>query len=138
VLDKDEPPPPWAAGFAADAFVWRDMDGRLAELLHDSALEDAVMLRGDDAPRLLVFQSGDLTLDVEHGPDQLAGSLLPAGRYRVGIQQGGPPSEHVASPALLTDDAGMFELDGAVRGPVRFVVTGADGQVAIVSPWVHL
>jgi len=137
-LDEDEPPPPWATDFAIEAYEWRDMDGQLAELLHDSVVDDVVVLRADGSPRLLVFHGGELTLDIEHGPDQLAGSVSPGGRYRVGIQEGAPAQGHPAAPELLTDDTGMFARPGAVRGPVRFVVSSAGGGVAIVSPWVSL
>ncbi len=137
-LLEDEPLPSWAVEYATGAFVWRDVDGELAELLHDSVLEEAVVLRDDTAVRLLVFQAGDMTLDVEHLPDQLVGSVSPPQRYRIEVHHGGPDIGPSVDPAVLTDDAGMFVLEGEFRGAVRFVVSDPDGEVAILSPWITL
>ena len=133
-LSQGEPLPPRALEFATGAFAWRDVEGDLAELLHDSVLEEAVVLRDETCLRLLVFQAGDITLDIEQTPKKLNGSLSPPATYRVALHDGTQP----AVPTVLTDEAGMFELTGGVRGPVRFVVSDPDGQVAIVSPWVTL
>ena len=137
-LEEDEPLPSWAVEYAHGAFVWRDVDGELAELLHDSVLEEAVVLRDDNAVRLLVFQAGDLTLDIEHLPNQLVGAVSPPRRYRIEVHHGGPDVGPLVDPAFFTDDAGMFELEGEIRGAVRFVVSDPDGQVAILSPWITL
>jgi len=133
-LDEEEPLPLGAVEFAAGTLAWRDMEGELAELLHDSVLEETVMLRDETCLRLLVFQAGDITLDVEQEPHKLIGAISPPGRYRVEVHDG----QRSAAPAALTDEAGMFELRGEIRGPVRFVVSDPDGQVAILSPWVTL
>jgi hypothetical protein len=138
VLEEDDPLPSWAVGYATEAFVWRDIDGELAELLHDSVLEEAVVLRDDNAVRLLVFQAGEVTLDIEHLPDLVVGSVSPPRRYRIEIHHGGPDGGPSVDPALFTDDAGMFEVEGEVRGAVRFVVSDPGGQVAILSPWITL
>src|SRR4051794_2101340 len=65
VMDEDDPLPIAAVPFACGALTWAKVDGELAELLHDSSLAEVVM-RADGASRLLVFQAGDVTLDVEH------------------------------------------------------------------------
>ena len=136
VLDEDEPLPPGAVEFATGALVWRDVDGELAELLHDSGAEEAVVLRDETVLRLLVFQAGDVTLDVEHGPGRLLGAVSPPGRYRVEVQRSGTaPGEAVS---FLTDEAGMFEVERDLRGTVRFVLADPRGRVAILSPWVRL
>lgn len=137
VLEEAEPVPPEAVGFATGAFAWRDMEIELAELLHDSALEEAVVLRDDVCLRILVLQSGDVTLDIEHGSDRLAGAVSPAGRYRVEIREAGPASLPSAT-SVLTDENGMFEVDEEIRGTVRFFVSDATGDAAIVSPWITL
>lgn len=138
VLAEDEPLPLWAVDYATGSFVWRDVDGELAELLHDSVLEEAVVLRDENAVRLLVFQAGDITLDIEHGQDRLVGSVSPPGRYRVEVHHGDPDGGPAAAPTVLTDDAGMFEVEAEIRGAVRFVVSDPAGQVAILSPWITL
>jgi hypothetical protein len=138
VLEEEEPLPAGAVGFAVEAFAWRDMEVELAQLLHDSALEEAVVLRDDVCLRLLVLQSGDLTLDIEHAPDHLTGAVFPSGRYRVEIHGADPEHRSSPLPSTLTDAAGMFEVQGEIRGAVRFVVSDPDGGVAILSPWITL
>lgn len=136
--EDDESAPAGAVAFATGALVWRDVDADLAELLHDSVLEESVVLRDDtSSARLLVFQARDITLDVEHGDDRLTGSISPPGRYRVAIQRGGEAGSRDV-PAFLTDDAGMFEVLEEVRGPARFLVSDPGGQVTIVSTWIRL
>jgi hypothetical protein len=134
VLDEGEPLPQGGIELAAGAFAWRDMESKLAELLHDSLLEDAVVLRDDTAVRLLVFQSGELTLDVEHTPDRLVGALSPAARYHVELQH----ASGGAGVSVLTDDGGMFALPGPVRGTIRFVVSDPERQLSVLSPWITL
>jgi hypothetical protein len=137
-LDDQEPLPLGAVEFAVGALAWRDMDAELAEVLHDSQLEEAVLLRDTSTLRLLVFQAGDVTLDIEHGADRLVGALSPPARYRVEVHSGGAGEEQAPAPATVSDEAGMFELVGAIRGAVRFVVRDGDGRVALRSPWVTL
>ena len=135
VLDEDEPVPTGAVEFAAGAFAWRDVDAELAELLHDSLLEEAVALRADTATRLLVFQAGDLTLDVEHGPGELTGAVSPPASYEVEVRHA---DSDVEATGGRTDSAGMFRLPGEVRGTVRFVVSDPERQVSLLSPWITL
>lgn len=136
-LEESEPLPPEAVAFATGAFVWRDMEIELAELLHDSALEEAVVLRDDVCLRILVLQSGDVTLDIEHGSDRLVGAVSPAGRYRVEIREAGPDSPPSAT-SVVTDENGMFELQAEIRGAVRFFVSDDSGEASILSPWITL
>lgn len=138
VLEEDEPLPPGAVELAAGALVWRGMEGELAELLHDSALEEAVVLRDEASVRLVVFQSGDVTLDVEHGARGVAGSVSPPARYRVELQEAGPERPRSSGAHVATDEAGMFTLPGPVGGSVRFVVREAEGSMALVSPWITM
>ncbi len=137
VLEEDEPLPAEAVAFASEAFVWRDMEVELAELLHDSAREEAVVLRDDVCLRILVLQSGEITLDIEHASNRLSGAVSPAGHYRVEIREAGTDGLPAAT-SILTDEAGMFEVQDEIRGPVRFVVSVPDGDVSVLSPWITL
>ena len=139
VLAEDEPPPPGAVEFATSALIWRDIDGDLAELLHDSGVEDTVVLRDDaTTDRLLVFQARGITLDIEQGHDRLGGSISPPGRYRVSLLRAAAGTGHLEEEPVLTDDAGMFEVHGTFRGSIRFRVSDAGGLMTIVSPWITL
>ena len=137
VLDEDDPLPPGAVEFASGAFACRDMEGELAELLHDCLLEEAVALRAEDSHRLLLFKGGELSLDLEHGPDGVTGAVSPPAAYDVEVRHAAANPE---GPLLsvLTNGDGMFRLPGELRGPVRFVVRHLERQLSLLSPWVTL
>ncbi len=138
-LDEEEGPlPAGAVDFATGAFVWRDMEGDLAALLHDSALEEAVVLRDETCLRLLVFQAGSITLDVEHARDGLAGAVSPPARYRVEVHNADQHASGTAVIGVLADESGMFEVKGPIQGSIRFVVREPGGGVAIITPWITL
>lgn len=138
VFDEDEPLPPGAIEFAAGAFSWRDMEGELAELLHDSLLEEAVALRAEPSTRLLLFRAGDLTLDLEHGPDGLAGSVSPAAIYDVEVHHAASDADQHPKVRVRTDSAGMFRLGREIGGTVRFVVRHLESRLSLLSPWTTL
>lgn len=138
VLDEDEPLPLGAVEFAAGAFAWRDMEGELAELLHDSLLEEEVAFRAETSTRLLLFKAGDLTLDLEHGPEGLTGAVAPPAAYDVEVRHAAADAEGQPRLSVLTDSAGMFRLPGEVRGTVRFMVRHLERPHSLLSPWVTL
>jgi hypothetical protein len=138
VLEEDEPLPAGAIDFATNALAWRDVDGELAELLHDSAVEQLTEVRDTTAVRLMMFEAGGVTIDVEHEEGRLIGSVFPAGDYLVELQRAPSPAGSVEATFTETNPLGMFELDGAVDGKVRLIVSDRDGPRRIVSPWITL
>ena len=138
IFDEDEPLPPGAIDFAAGTFAWRDVEAELAELLHDSLLEDAVPVRDETPARLLLFAAGDLTLDVEHGPEALTGSVSPPAAYEVEVRHAGSVAGEPVAVRVRTDGTGMFRLYGEIRGAVRFVVSDLGHQLSLLSPWITL
>jgi hypothetical protein len=131
LLDGDEPLPAGAVAFASQAFTWRDVSSELAQLLHDSA-EKLALVRAAEPPRLLLFRTGEVTLDVEHERHRLQGAVAPAGTYRVRIQLDGARAWTTA-----TDAGGTFAVDTTIEGSVQLTVTDRAGSTVLVTPWVE-
>ena len=80
-----DPVPPLLDEAARNAFEWRTVDEELAELMRDSADEEAgALVRGPGGPRQLSFESPEIEIELEvvaTGPRErrLEGQLLPPG-----------------------------------------------------------
>src|SRR5580700_7976020 len=79
---------------AVAAFSWRTADAELAALAFDSLLDQAgdALVRSAGGPRLLAFQAGQLTIEVEvtgtGSSRELVGQLIPAQRAGLEIRHG--------------------------------------------------
>lgn len=111
------------------AFAWRsvDQDLELLALVHDSSVQRAEGVRGDgaQAPRMLVFESESLTLEVEVGADTVMGHVVPAlpGRLLMVTRE----REEIEGE---TDDGGFFLLQRPHSSPVRLTWLGREGQMS--------
>jgi hypothetical protein len=91
-------------------FTWRTVDAELASLTFDSLLDQAPALTraSDDEPRLLAFQSGDVTIEMEVVEDSrgrhLVGQVFPVEPSRVSLRHDGGTTEGRA------DELGRFLL----------------------------
>ena len=66
VIGHDRPPPDWSADLARSSYDLRDADASLAVLISDSGLATAhSVVRSGTAPRLAVFDTGDLSVEIE-------------------------------------------------------------------------
>jgi hypothetical protein len=132
-----DPVPPRLLDAAADSYTWRTVDSDLAELVFDSLADDhAALVRGREHARLLSFEAGALTIDLEiagSGPDRrVIGQLAPPQRAAVEIRQGSDVTD------LDTDELGRFS--GVLRaGPFSLrCSTGADPARPVVTDWIAL
>ncbi|HET6866725.1 MAG TPA: hypothetical protein VFH80_12480 [Solirubrobacteraceae bacterium] len=132
-----DPVPPLVTETAKASLGWRRLDADLAELLSDSALEEATFAgaRGGEAPvRAVTFSSGPLTIDIEvHVEDQgrtLLGQLSPPERAKLEIQT---VAEEPLSAA--TDQLGRFRVSLPAGGPIRLRVLGGEGH-AVETSWI--
>ena len=132
-----DPVPPLLDEAARNAFEWRTVDEELAELMRDSADEEAgALVRGPGGPRQLSFESPAIEIELEvvsTGPRErrLEGQLLPPGSATVTVER---PGEDGLS--VQTDDLGRFVLDGLRAGVVRLHVLLSGSQIAI--PWTTI
>lgn len=130
-------PPRAAVDAAKGLFTWRTIDAELAALAHDSLLDGAdAPVRATGQPRILTFETDELTVEVEvdetPGARRLIGQLTPPGPARLELRTAGEPFRGEA------DDLGRFVLALPVerlRSSLR--VERADGAVAETS-WVVL
>jgi hypothetical protein len=125
-----DPVPPQLRRLAVEAYALHDLDARIAELTFDS-LVDAIPVRGaTDAPRMLTFHSGDVTVDVEVTAQGLMGQVLPPQPADVEVL-GGPQ----AGALLVADDMGRFTSDVAPAGP--FALRLRAGGEVVVTEWLR-
>ena len=133
-LDQSDPSPADVNEFAKAALSWRTIDADLAQLSYDSSEEsNSVSVRGVATSRLLAFEAGELTIDLEHEPlsGHLLGQLEPAGQMTVEL--------HVLDTVLITesDELGRFSFEGIQSGPFALVIR-LEGDEVVKTEWVIL
>jgi hypothetical protein len=99
------------------AFDWRTLDAELAELVADSALDQAVALRTTTTPRLVSFEGRSLSVELE---------IAAHDDIRVITGRLFPPQEATVEVVRLTGAPLVVDTD--VDG--RFVVEVSAGPVA--------
>ena len=103
---------------AEEAFTWRTIDAELAELVYDSLIDHSQtsLVRGPSERRLLSFQAGRLTIDLEvtstNSARGLVGQLDPPGQANVEIRVG------AAAIAVDADELGRFLAGPVPAGPM--------------------
>ncbi|MEU3416929.1 hypothetical protein AB0F39_00045 [Streptomyces murinus] len=125
-----DPVPDFLRQLALEAYALHDLDARIAELTFDS-LVDALPVRGvTDAPRMLTFRAGALTVDVEVTGEGLIGQVLPPGSAWIEVL-GGPG----AARPVAVDSLGRFLSDDPPCGP--FALRLRTGTEVIVTEWLR-
>jgi hypothetical protein len=133
-LDQSDPSPADVNEFAKAALSWRTIDADLAQLSYDSSEQsNSVSVRGVATSRLLAFEAGEVTIDLEHEPlsGHLLGQLEPAAQMTVEL--------HVLDTVLVTesDELGRFSFDGIQSGPFALVIR-LRGDEVVKTEWVIL
>lgn len=138
VLEETDQVPGPLIEAARAGFTWRTVDAELAELIADSVL-DAAAVRAADAPRLVTFAAGAVSLVIEIvAPPARAGEVA---RRLIGQIVGAPPAEvevrHAdGSLTVQTDDYGRFRAAPVPPGPISLAVHFAGGRRPLVTSWV--
>lgn len=131
-LDQSDASPADVIEFAKAALSWRNIDADLAQLSYDS-IDDSTSVRGVATSRMLAFESGELTIDLEHEPlsGRLMGQLDPAGPMTIEL--------HVLDTVSVTesDELGRFFFEGIQAGPFALVVR-LEGDEVVKTQWVIL
>jgi hypothetical protein len=125
-----DPVPGELRQIAVEAYTLHDLDARIAELTFDS-LVDAIPVRGaTDAPRMLTFRAGDVTVDVEVTPQGLMGQVLPPHQARIEVLSGPQTAVPVTADAM-----GRFTSDAPPTGP--FALRLRTGGDVVVTEWLR-
>jgi hypothetical protein len=137
VLEEIDPVPGPLVEAAQAAFTWRTVDAELAELTADSVLDDAAV-RAFDAPRLLTFTAGAVSLVVEVAASTGVGDVA---RRLIGQIVGPHPAEvevrHAdGSLTVQTDDYGRFRAAPVPAGPISLALRFAGRRPPLVTSWV--
>ena len=126
-----DPVPAHLREMAVAAYALHDLDARIAELTFDSVV-DAIPVRGAvDAPRMLTFRAGDVTVDVEVTGQELLGQVLPPQQALIEVLTG----PQAVAP-LVTDDMGRFTGDAPPVGP--FALRLRAGGDVVVTEWLRV
>ena len=133
--DQVDPVPATVLEAARGAFAWRDIDAELAELVLDTRLEEAAV-RSVDGPRLLTFEAGGLTVEVEvavtSGGRSIVGQLVPPQAATVTIRCNGPDR------VVDADALGRFSATAVPPGPVSMLCRASTGGVAHATSWITI
>lgn len=139
VLRASRSAPAWSAELAKASYDLLTADAELARLTSDSGLATAESgLRSAAAPRLTVFETPDLGVEIQIEPGDRAGSwrligqLTPAAPARIQIRQ--PRTQPLWVDA---DGMGRFAADQLKDGPLSLICTRA-GLRHAVTQWITI
>lgn len=137
VLGSSQPAPSWTVELAKASFGLLAADAELALLTSDSGLATAQSgLRSAAAPRLTVFDTADLSVEIQIEPGarsgswRLIGQLIPAAVARIQVRQ--PQAEPFWVDA---DELGRFAVDQVRDGPLSLLCS-RPGMPAAVTQWI--
>lgn len=136
LAQEADAPPSLVVDAARAAFLTRDLDAELAELVADSAVDDpALVTRAIVSDvRMLSFECGDVTVELDVEADTTARTVRLHGLVVGAVGQ----VVIVRSDAqweLPLDEDGRFDSDTMPAGPLRLVLTTADGR-RVTTSWV--
>lgn len=128
---------------ARAALDWRTLEAELAELVHDSHVDEpALAVRGGPSgPRTLTFEADGLEIEIEAEPQddggrlRITGQLVPAQTAQIGISGDGG--------LVLTraDERGRFAALGVAPGRLRlrcWLDAAPDGGRLVETAWLHI
>lgn len=137
LLGRLDPVPPEVVAAARASFEWRNLDAELARLTADSLLA-VTDVRGGEQPRLLSFQVGERSVEIEVSEVdtrlRVLGQLVPVQPARVRVEQ---PERTIE---VVADELGRFSVDDLAPGPTRFVCrpltpSGEPAGADLVTEW---
>lgn len=144
-LDAEDPPPADLVQAIKNSLDWASADVRLAELVSDSRLTGAALVRGaapDRIPRVLTFTSDTATLVVEvvdepsgTGPvtRRVVGQLMPPATAEVTVRTSDGPVSTV-----VFDEHGRFRTTGLPTAPLALTIRYDDesDHPAFATGWI--
>jgi hypothetical protein len=117
LLRRVDPPPGAVVAAASASLAWLDPDTALARLVE---AQEPATVRGA-APRLLTFEVGEMSVDVEVTAEgyrvRLVGQVVPTGPATVSVQHRDGTTD------VRADELGRFVVGEVASGLVRLTLT---------------
>jgi hypothetical protein len=139
VIAELDPVPGHVVEAAEAALEWRTIDDELAELLHDSSADTALVgVRGEEEARVLSFAGASVRVEVEVSGRgslrMLTGQLVPAGGARIEIRH----ADHVTTVAA--DERGRFTAADVPMGSIslRCHLDAPGHPRVLATPWLPI
>jgi len=128
-------PPPWLDQAARAALSRRRLDAELAELMLDSDLSQAALVRaGDDGVRLLSFETASVSVELQI--EDVSGQLTLRGL--VSGASGDAIVEMISGSRVVPiSEHGWFVAGDLPRGAIRVRLHAIDGT-AVTTSWVSV
>jgi hypothetical protein len=134
IANEVDAAPDLVAESARAAFSTRRLDDELAELLHDSQVTASAAVRGRPGPRLLSYESGEVSLELQ--VEDVRGQLVLRG-ITIGTVGDAEVETTTTGPhAAAIDDKGWFRVEGLPVEPLRVRVQAANGT-AVTTGWIR-
>lgn len=128
-----EPVPEAVTEAARAAFLTRRLDEEIAMLLRDSALSASAVRGTEPGPRLLSYEVGDVSLELEL---ELVGRFLTLRGLALGTVGDAEVDAGATGPHVgVVDDHGWFTVEALPPGPLRVRVHTAAGAV-VTTGWI--
>ena len=133
-LAEGDPAPTDVAEFARAVYSWRLIDAELAELTFDSVTDETAGVRSTMAARMISFEAGRWTIDIEYNEitGRLLGQVEPPGRVMVELHYAG------GAIGIDTDELGRFDFDDILPGPISLVIRAPGDIEVIKTEWIVL
>jgi hypothetical protein len=131
-LREAGPPTPTMLAAGRAAFSWASVDAELATLTHDSSEDELAGVRGPtEPPRTLVFQAGQVSVEVELTDTGLVGQLVPPASGEVVLCR---PDGDLAPVSV--DELGCFHVERPPSGLVRLRCRVPAG--VLLTDWIRI
>lgn len=134
LVGRFDPVPDAVRAGARSAFATRSLDDDIAELVHDSALDEQMLVgvRGGSS-RQLAFEGRRLAVEIDVAPGGLVvGQLVPPQPGWIDVRH------RNGTLRVEADEVGRFVADGVAAGPVSFTCRGRDVEGATSTDWIVL
>ena len=108
---------------AQDAFTFRRLDEELAQLVYDSLLDaEAGASRAGNDPRVVVFETEALSIEVEIVGDTIVGQVVPPEGVSITVEVPNRDPFHVRVDELGCFSLTASSLGAGSKGPLRFQI----------------
>jgi hypothetical protein len=132
-------PPDLVYELGRAAFAWRRVDAELAELVADSALESSMVRSAAPQTRVLSFEAGDVTIEIQvtvrRGRRSLLGQVVGRPASSGGVVWA--ETDNGTAPSVPVDPVGRFAMDEVPEGRLRFRIEAPEAT-AVTTVWVDI